>query len=63
MKPLHYILSCSILATVALLSCSKETETLVGNQEKKIESDVQTLLKSHEGAFVCYQDGVTRVTG
>ena len=62
MKPLHYILSCSILAAVALLSCSKETETLFGNQEKKIESYVQTLLKSHEGAFVCYQDGVTRVT-
>lgn len=62
MKPLHYILSCSILAAVAILSCSKETETLFGNQEKKIESYVQTLLKSHEGAFVCYQDGVTRVT-
>ena len=29
MKPLHYILSCSILAAVALLSCSKETETLL----------------------------------
>ena len=62
MRTTLHILLGSLLAGIVLLSCSKETETLFGNQEKKIESYVQTLLKSSSDAFVCYQDGVTRVT-
>ena len=47
---------------LCICSCSKDSDTsIAANQEKIIETLVNSLLSSNEGAYAVYNDGATRV--
>jgi len=60
MKKISCIMA--IILMVLAASCNKNLETTYGLQETKLESIVESLMKSGEDATVDYLDGVTRVT-
>lgn len=51
----------SLLLAVTLCACSKQAQATYDKQETTIESLVESLLKTDEGATVEYLDGVVRI--